>query len=196
MWHTKKTLWWKIICLNEVYKFSLGHFLTRCIFYDSVLKKRYWKSKILRYLGEDTFFLIMSIIRKLQKCIQKIEREDRIARRIGVLKLASEASCTLWECARDREFGLLQSELEFIRIDAPDWSGIIRINLDWFLTVLIKRDTKRFIPLQSGVSIRMNPTSRWSGLKIWFGLIRAPIEFQFETFTREKQYRKKTLLYT
>ena len=29
---------WKIICLNEVYKFSVGHFLTRCLFYVLVLK--------------------------------------------------------------------------------------------------------------------------------------------------------------
>ena len=29
---------WKIICLNDVYKISLGHFLTRCIFYLLILK--------------------------------------------------------------------------------------------------------------------------------------------------------------
>ena len=29
---------WKIICLNKVYKFSLGHFLTRCIFYVLILE--------------------------------------------------------------------------------------------------------------------------------------------------------------
>ena len=28
---------WKIICLNEVYQFSVGHFLTRCIFYLLIL---------------------------------------------------------------------------------------------------------------------------------------------------------------
>ena len=46
MWHTEITLRWKIICLNEVYKFSAGNFLTRCIFYVLVSKKQYWKSKI------------------------------------------------------------------------------------------------------------------------------------------------------
>ena len=34
----KKTLRWKIICQSEVYKFSLGHFLTRFIFYVLILK--------------------------------------------------------------------------------------------------------------------------------------------------------------
>ena len=29
----KKTLRWKIICLNEVYELSLGYYLTRCILY-------------------------------------------------------------------------------------------------------------------------------------------------------------------
>ena len=42
----KKTLRWKIICLNEVYKFSVGYYLTRCIFYVLILKRHYWKSKI------------------------------------------------------------------------------------------------------------------------------------------------------
>ena len=36
--YTKKTLRRKIICQSEVYKFSVGHFLTRCIFYVLVLK--------------------------------------------------------------------------------------------------------------------------------------------------------------
>ena len=31
IWHTNKTLKWKIICLNKVYKCSLGHFSTICI---------------------------------------------------------------------------------------------------------------------------------------------------------------------
>ena len=38
IWDTKKMLWWKIICLNEVYKFSWGSFLPRCIFYVLILK--------------------------------------------------------------------------------------------------------------------------------------------------------------
>ena len=42
MWHAKKTIIWTIICLTKVYKFSLEHFLTRCIFYVLVLKKHYW----------------------------------------------------------------------------------------------------------------------------------------------------------
>ena len=39
MGHTGKTLRWKIIRLNEVYKL-LGHFLTKCIIYVLVLKSR------------------------------------------------------------------------------------------------------------------------------------------------------------
>ena len=38
MLDAKKTLRSKIIFLNEVYKFSLGNFLTRCIFYVLILK--------------------------------------------------------------------------------------------------------------------------------------------------------------
>ena len=39
MTYEKKTLKWKIIYLNEVYKFPVRQFLTRCIFYVLVLKK-------------------------------------------------------------------------------------------------------------------------------------------------------------
>ena len=35
---TRKKRWdGKIICLNDVYKFSVGNFLTRCIFYVLIL---------------------------------------------------------------------------------------------------------------------------------------------------------------
>ena len=37
MCHTKKMLRWRIICPNEVYEFSVGHFLTRYIFYVLIL---------------------------------------------------------------------------------------------------------------------------------------------------------------
>ena len=34
----KKTFRWKIICLNEVYKFSLRHVSTECIFYVLIIR--------------------------------------------------------------------------------------------------------------------------------------------------------------
>ena len=50
MKHMKKTLRWNIICLNEVYKFLVGHFLTRYIFYVLILnienKKFHFLNKI------------------------------------------------------------------------------------------------------------------------------------------------------
>ena len=65
MWHTKKILRWEIICLNEVYKFSVGHFLIRCIFYVLILniekQKIHFSTKI------------------CEKCIQKIEGEARVS---------------------------------------------------------------------------------------------------------------------
>ena len=44
MWDKKKTLKWKIICLNEVYIFSIEYFLTRCIFYVLILNLNNLKS--------------------------------------------------------------------------------------------------------------------------------------------------------
>ena len=41
MWYKKKNLLLKIISLNKVYKFSVGHFLTKSIFYVLVLKEHY-----------------------------------------------------------------------------------------------------------------------------------------------------------
>ena len=47
MWIIRnKTPRWKIICLNEVYKFSLGHFSTGCIFYVLILKNTIENQKL------------------------------------------------------------------------------------------------------------------------------------------------------
>ena len=39
MWHTKKTLRWKITRLNEIHKFSVGHFLTICFDFKKTILK-------------------------------------------------------------------------------------------------------------------------------------------------------------
>ena len=43
---------WKIVCLNKVYKFSLRHFGTGCIFYVLIFnieKIRFFSPKYVRY---------------------------------------------------------------------------------------------------------------------------------------------------
>ena len=50
--HFLDKICWKIICLNEVYKFSSRHFSTRCIFYVFILnieKIAFFSSKYVRY---------------------------------------------------------------------------------------------------------------------------------------------------
>ena len=142
---------WKIVCLNEVYKFSLRHFGTGCIFYVlifNIKKIRFFSPKYDRALSKLNFLfhliskrnwvtlrkcvihIICNIIIKLiwalqyQIIINKLEcmrrAQDRArsarsrkngarsatikSRALGALKLASEASCAWWECARFRFF--------------------------------------------------------------------------------------------
>ena len=48
----KKTFKWKIVCLNEVYKFPSRHFGTGCIFYVlifNIKKIRFFSPKYVRY---------------------------------------------------------------------------------------------------------------------------------------------------
>ena len=49
MWKTKKTFRWKIICLNEVYKFSSRHFSTECIFYVLIIRNTIENISFLAY---------------------------------------------------------------------------------------------------------------------------------------------------
>ena len=104
----------------------------------------------------------------------------------------------------DWKFGLDQTELGLIPIDLDwklgfglvrilsDWClGINRIKSDWFLTVFIKRDTKRFsdwfgmIRIESDTDIGMNRNSSdwlWIHLDSFFGLNQIRLNRFFTVF--------------
>ena len=76
MFRYKKTL---LKIKNSIFQPKYVRYKISVKLNNRLLKIVYELFSFLRYLEEKKFFLIMETIRKLQKCIQKIEREARVS---------------------------------------------------------------------------------------------------------------------